>query len=101
MVKNVIFCVAKSKYDHPDGEFFLIVLGTDRLEWIFGLIRSQNGSNINVSTHSLSGRTLGAVECHSILSQWPEWDCGLCQLQIQGLSIVTGIEQKVNHLNLA
>src|SRR5258708_14971844 len=43
----------------------------------------------------------GAVECHSILSQQPEWDHGPCQLWLQGLSVVTGIEQKVDHLNPA
>jgi len=29
MVKNVLFCVAKAKTDDPDGEFWLILLGTD------------------------------------------------------------------------
>ncbi len=55
MVKNAFFCVAKTKCNNPSGEFFLILLGTDRLEWIFGLIRSQNGSEVNVSMYSLSG----------------------------------------------
>ncbi|KAF8327198.1 uncharacterized protein EI90DRAFT_2928786 [Cantharellus anzutake] len=101
MVKNVYFCVAKAKRDNPDGEFFIILLGTDRLEWIFGLIRSQNGSDVNVSTYSLSGRTSGAVECHSILSQRPEWDRGPCRLRLQGVSGGAGFEQKVDHLNPA
>ena len=54
MVKNAFFCVAKTKHDNLNGEFFLILLGTDCLESIFGLIRSQNGSDVNVSTYSLS-----------------------------------------------
>ena len=29
MIKNVLFCVAKAKIDDPDGEFWLILLGTD------------------------------------------------------------------------
>ncbi|KAF8327604.1 uncharacterized protein EI90DRAFT_3018097 [Cantharellus anzutake] len=86
MVKNVFFCVAKMKCDNPNGEFFLILLGMDRLEWIFVLIRSQNGR---------------AIECHSILSQHPEWDRGPRRLRLQGLSATTGIEQKIDHLNLA
>ena len=101
MVKNAFFCIAKTKHDNPNGEFFLILLGTDRLESIFGLIRSQNGSDVNVSTYSLSSWMSGTVECHSILSQRPEWDHGPCQLWLQGLSVVTGIEQKVDHLNPA
>ncbi|KAF7355857.1 hypothetical protein MVEN_00914300 [Mycena venus] len=32
MIKNAFFCVAKAKVDIPDSEFFLILLGTDRLE---------------------------------------------------------------------
>src|SRR5260370_16600246 len=43
----------------------------------------------------------GAVECHSILSQHPEWDRGPCHLRLQGLSVAMGIEQKIDHLNLA
>ena len=32
MIKNVVFCMAKAKIDNPDGEFWLILLGTDCLE---------------------------------------------------------------------
>src|SRR6266850_6101488 len=35
MVKNTFFCIAKTKHDNLNGEFFLILLGTDRLESIF------------------------------------------------------------------
>ena len=38
MVKNAYFCVAKTKCDNPDGKFFLTLLGTDCLEWLFGFI---------------------------------------------------------------
>ena len=30
MVKNVYFCVAKTKVDNPSGKLFIIQLGTDR-----------------------------------------------------------------------
>ena len=78
MVKNAFFCIARTRQDDPNGEFFLILLGTNHLEGIFGLIRSQNGSDVNVSMYSLSSQMLGAVECHSILLQQPELDCGPC-----------------------
>src|SRR5258705_2939198 len=101
MVKNAFFCITRTKQDDPNGEFFLILLGTNHLEGIFGLIRSQNGSDVNVSMYSLSSQMLGAVECHSILLQQPELDCGPCRLWLQGLSVVMGIDQKVDHLNPA
>ncbi|KAJ7714055.1 hypothetical protein B0H16DRAFT_1899230 [Mycena metata] len=44
MIKNAFFCVAKAKIDIPDSEFFLILLGTDRLEKLFGLIRTAVGT---------------------------------------------------------
>jgi hypothetical protein len=38
MVKNVYFCIAKFKIDTPNGTFYIILLGTDRLELFFGLV---------------------------------------------------------------
>src|SRR5260370_4073375 len=60
-----------------------------------------NGYNMNVSTYTLSNHTSGAVECHAILSKHPEWDQGPHRLQLQGISDVAGIEQKVDHINPA
>ena len=37
MIKNVIFCVAKAKVNDPDGEFWIILLGTDQLEELFSI----------------------------------------------------------------
>ena len=34
MVKNAYFCVAKAKCDNLGGKFFLILLGTNWLEWL-------------------------------------------------------------------
>ena len=36
MIKNVYFCITKFKKDNPNGKFFIILLGTDRLEGFFG-----------------------------------------------------------------
>ena len=38
MVKNAYFCIAKAKVDNLIGKFFLILLGMDRLEDIFGIL---------------------------------------------------------------
>src|SRR5258708_5660227 len=74
IVKNAYFCVAKAKCNNPKGKFFLILLGTDQLEWLFGFIRAENGYNVNVSTYSLSNHISGVVECHGILSKHLDWD---------------------------
>ncbi len=38
MIKNTYFCVARSKVDNPDGVFYIILLGTDGLEKLFGIL---------------------------------------------------------------
>ena len=38
LVKNAFFCVAKVKISTPDGEFYIILLGTDCLKSTFGVI---------------------------------------------------------------
>lgn len=38
MIKNAYFCLAKAQVDNPNGKFFLILLGTDGLEKIFGKV---------------------------------------------------------------
>ena len=45
MIKNVFFCVAKTKIDDPEGCFWLLLLGTDRLEALFGILRSIVGND--------------------------------------------------------
>ena len=59
MVKNVIFCIAKAKIDDPDGEFFPILLGTDRLIELFGILRTMVGNDANVQ---------GLICCSSFLN---------------------------------
>ena len=38
MVKNVFFCVAKAKMDHPMELYFIVLLDTDCLETLFGIL---------------------------------------------------------------
>jgi hypothetical protein len=35
MIKNAYFCVAKTKADNPNGNFWVVLLGTDRLEVLY------------------------------------------------------------------
>ncbi|KAK7013773.1 hypothetical protein R3P38DRAFT_2545697 [Favolaschia claudopus] len=74
MIKNVFFCVAKAKADNPDGEFFIILLGTDRLEVLFGLVRTAIGTDANCDIYQLCTRISNLTEATIILASRPQWD---------------------------
>ena len=76
MVKNVFYCVAKAKVDNPRSNFYPILLGTDRLETFFGLIRTAVGTDTNVDILQLGSRASGLTEVALILAEHPEWDHG-------------------------
>ena len=48
MVKNMFFCVVKAKKDHPMEPFFIVLLGTDRLESLFGILCTMIGNDANL-----------------------------------------------------
>ncbi|KAG7094204.1 hypothetical protein E1B28_007811 [Marasmius oreades] len=74
MVRNAYFCVAKSKVDDPDGEFWFILLGMDRLEILF--------------------------EVANILTQHPEWQKTPRRLNLPSLDRNDNvISERVDHLN--
>ncbi|KAF4615995.1 hypothetical protein D9613_011212 [Agrocybe pediades] len=72
MIKNAYFCVAKAQTDDPDGEFWLILLGTDGLEKVFGQVRTIVGNDTNADQLQLTNRIDGAVQCNNILEDHPE-----------------------------
>ncbi|KAH8987060.1 hypothetical protein EDB92DRAFT_2090923 [Lactarius akahatsu] len=74
MVKNIFFCVAKAKIDTPNNDFNIILLGTDRLENLFGCLRTIVGNNANVDNYQLGSRLTGTMESMNILALHPEWD---------------------------
>jgi len=74
MVKNAFFCVAKAKVDHPNQPFFLVLLGTDRLESLFGILRTMVGNDTNLDTLQLALRITSTTEVSTILAKHPEWD---------------------------
>jgi hypothetical protein len=79
MIKNVYFCVAKTKADDPAGSFWIILLGTDRLEILFGILRTMVGNDANLDLLQLglrlTGTTLtGTTEVSTILAKYPHWD---------------------------
>lgn len=73
MIKNVYFCVAKTQVDDPTGSFWIILLGSDGLEKVFGKVRSMVGNDTNADQLQLTNRIDGAVQCVKILEIHPEW----------------------------
>jgi hypothetical protein len=82
MIKNVFFCVAKAKVNNPASKFYLISLGTDRLETFFGLVQTAIGTDANVDTLQLGSCASGLTEVVAILAEHPEWDYGTCRLAL-------------------
>lgn len=99
MIKNVFFCVAKTKVDNPDGRFFLMLLGTDRLEELFGILRTMVGNDSSIDIYQLVLRLSGTTEVSGILAQHPEWDRAPRRLKLPTLS-KEGIEifKDVDHI---
>jgi len=74
MIKNVFFCVAKEKINNSDGEFWILLLGTDRLEESFGVLHTMVGNDANLDMLSLVARLSGSTEVMNILAKYPHWD---------------------------
>ncbi|RXW13478.1 hypothetical protein EST38_g12377 [Candolleomyces aberdarensis] len=85
-IKNVFFCVAKAKIDTPDGKFWIILLGTDRLEKSFGILRTMVPNDSNLDVLQLCGRLGGTVDVANILALFPEWDRAPRRLRLPALS---------------
>jgi hypothetical protein len=76
MIKNVYFCVAKAKVDTPNAPCFIILLGTQRLEVIFGVLRTIVGNDSNLDVLQATHHLTGATEAANILAEQPKWDRG-------------------------
>lgn len=101
-MKNAYFCVAKTKVSAPDSKFYLILLGTDRLESTFGLVRSMLGTDKNADIFQLSTRLSHAVECLNIFEKHPEWDRGPKRLKLTAVTDGNGdVVAKVDHTDNA
>ncbi|KAH6911154.1 hypothetical protein BKA70DRAFT_1460353 [Coprinopsis sp. MPI-PUGE-AT-0042] len=86
MIKNAFFCVAKTKVDDPNGKFWLILLGTDRLEELFGMLRTMVGNDANVDLLQLLYRLGCATEIANILALYPHWDRAPRRLKIPAIN---------------
>lgn len=101
MVKNVYFCVAKTKVDNPGGKFYLVLLGSDRLEKHFGFVRTSKGNDSNVDLIQLGNRSSGLTEVAVILAMHPEWDRGTQRLWSPVISETGEVMTKVDHISPA
>ncbi|KAI9432596.1 hypothetical protein H4582DRAFT_1790557, partial [Lactarius indigo] len=102
MVKNVFYCIAKAKVDNPHGNFYPVLLGTDRLETFFGLIRTAVGTDVNIDVLQLGNRASGLTEVALILAEHPEWDIGPRRLTLPHIAKDTQageITSKFDHIS--
>lgn len=102
MIKNVYFCVAKTKVDDPDGNFWIILLGTDRLEVLYGILRTMVGNDANLDVLQLGLRLTGTTEVSTILAKYPHWDRAPRRLKLPALSKDgLAIHDHIDHINPA
>ncbi|KAF8165814.1 hypothetical protein B0H34DRAFT_787178 [Crassisporium funariophilum] len=73
MIKNVYFCVAQVQKDNPDGSFWIVLIGLDGLEKVFGKVRTMVSNDTNADQYQLTNHIDGAVQCVNILEEHPEW----------------------------
>lgn len=100
MIKNVYFCVAKAQRDNPTGHFYIILLGTDGLEKVFGKVQTMVGNDTNTDVLQLTNRIDGAVKCVNILEHHPEWGGDARRLKVKPLNDKElEITSKYDHLN--
>lgn len=102
MIKNVFFCVAKAKVDDQEGSFWIILLGTDRLEEMFGILRTMVGTDANLDLFSLASRLSGCTEVSNILAKYPQWDRSPRRLKLPALTRTsTELPDRSDHIKPA
>ena len=69
--ENAFFCAAKYKVHHPDMPLWLMLLGTDILERLFGNMRQKNKSGFDCLDMIYMSRAMAQVT--RILDKHPDW----------------------------
>lgn len=92
-IKNALFCIAKTKLLNPCLPFYLLQLGDDRLEGLFGVYRTTS-NNCNPELLGMAERSGAAQEVNNILTAHPDYDRKPYRLFLEGAS-------GVDHLNPA
>jgi hypothetical protein len=102
MIKNIYFCVAKTKADDPEGNFWIILLRTDHLEILYGILRTMVGNDANLDLLQLGLQLTGTMEVSTILAKYPHWDRPPRRLKLPALSKDgLSIHAHVDHINSA
>ncbi len=78
--------MARAKVDTPNGVFYMILLGTNGLEKLFGILRTMVGNDANVDMLQLVTRLTGMTEVANILFRQPDWDHGMQWLCLPALA---------------
>uniref|UniRef100_A0A0W0FSJ2 Uncharacterized protein n=1 Tax=Moniliophthora roreri TaxID=221103 RepID=A0A0W0FSJ2_MONRR len=98
----MLFCIAKAKVNDPDGWFWVILLGTDRLKTLFGIIYTMVGNDVNANLLQLAECITGTTEVGNILAQKPEWDqtpCCLCLPVVDKEGNHISLPNRADHVN--
>lgn len=74
MIKNAVFCVAKSQVLDPELEVFICLLGDDLLEALFGRVRMLGGHSPNVDISEMATRCRSALNLADIFRRHPGWE---------------------------
>src|SRR6266540_1308556 len=99
MIKNAIFSIAKAIIDNPDGKFWIILLGTDRLEELFGILRTMIGNDTNLDMLQLVSHLAGTTKVSNILTKYPQWDRSPRCLKLPALSCESKeISDRADHI---
>lgn len=99
MVKNVYFCIAKARSLDPHGCFYIIQLGTDRLETAFGILRTMIGNDCHADLLQMASRFSNITTVENILADRPQWSPGFRRLHLPAFDSSDPFSQKVDHLN--
>ena len=101
MVKNVFICVAKAKMDHPLKPFFIMLLGTDHLKTLFGILHTMIENDANLDMLQLVLRVTATTEVSNILARHPEGNRRPCQLYLLNVSRdMDSIFKTADHIGL-
>ena len=101
MIKNAYFCVAKTQLDNPNGQFWIILLGTNALEKLFGRLRTMAGTDHNFDLYEVSSKADSAITCEQIFARRPKLDSGSKRLDLPAWRDTAGnTSKKVDHINL-
>jgi hypothetical protein len=101
-VKNVYFCVGKTQLDTPEAAFWIILLGMDGLEGLFGLIRTIVGNDTNADQLQLGNCVESAAICAKIVAENPSWIRGPRRITLRPWRENAGdVSAKVDHINPA